>query len=53
MIGILQTGFIADSIGVSNAFIISGSAIAILGFCAFFIPALKAMAKKTPTEKIL
>jgi len=51
MIGILQTGFIADSIGVSNAFIISGSAIAILGFCAFFIPALKAMAKKPVTVK--
>ena len=46
MIGILQTGFIADSIGVSNAFIISGSAITILGFCAFFIPALRAMANK-------
>jgi len=44
MIGLLQTGFIADSIGVSNAFIISGSAITILGFSAFFIPALRAMA---------
>jgi len=51
MIGLLQTGFIADSIGVSNAFIISGSAITILGFCAFFIPALKAMAKKDKKTK--
>ena len=51
MIGLLQTGFIADSIGVSNAFIISGSAITILGFCAFFIPALRATAKKEKQVK--
>ncbi len=51
MIGLLQTGFIADSIGVSNAFIISGSAITILGFCAFFIPALKDMAQKNKQVK--
>ena len=45
--GLLQTGFVADAIGVPNAFIISGSALAVLGAVAFYIPALKAMAVKT------
>jgi len=44
--GLLQTGFIADEIGVPNAFVISGSAITILAIAAFFIPALRAMAKQ-------
>lgn len=44
--GLLQTGFIADAIGVPNAFIISGTAIVLLAVTAFFIPALKAMAVK-------
>jgi hypothetical protein len=47
----LQTGFIADSIGVSNAFIISGSAITLLGFCASFIPLLKDMSRKNNQAK--
>lgn len=46
MIGLLQTGFIADSIGVPNAFIISGSMIVILGIGSFFIPAIKEMIRK-------
>jgi DHA3 family macrolide efflux protein-like MFS transporter len=46
MIGLLQTGFIADAIGVPNAFIISGASIAILSVSAFFIPALRDMARK-------
>ena len=49
--GLLQTGFIADAIGVPNAFIISGSAITLLAICAFFIPALRAMAVKKDSEK--
>lgn len=46
MIGLLQTGFIADSIGVTNAFLISGSLITLLGISSFFIPAIRAMMKK-------
>jgi DHA3 family macrolide efflux protein-like MFS transporter len=46
MIGLLQTGFIADAIGVPNAFIISGAAITLLSISAFFIPALREMAEK-------
>jgi DHA3 family macrolide efflux protein-like MFS transporter len=46
MFGLLQTGFIADAIGVPNSFIISGAAIVLLAFSAFFIPALRTMALK-------
>lgn len=46
MFGLLQTGFIADSIGVTNAFLISGALITLLGIGSFFIPAIRAMMKK-------
>lgn len=46
MIGLLQTGFIADSIGVPNAFLISGIMIILLGFGSFFIPAIREMIRK-------
>ncbi len=49
--GLLQTGFIADAIGVPNAFIISGTAITLLAVSAFFIPALRAMAVKKDSYK--
>lgn len=44
--GLLQTGFIADAIGVPNAFIISGVAITLLAVTAFFVPALREMTKQ-------
>lgn len=43
MFGILQTGFIADVIGIPNSFVISGAALVVTGFAAFFIPALRKM----------
>lgn len=44
MIGLLATGYIADTIGIANAFIISGSGIASLGVAAFLlIPPIKKM----------
>lgn len=46
MIGLLATGFIADSIGITNAFIISGIAIALLGLGAFLVPPLKVMVRE-------
>ena len=51
MIGLLQTGFIADAIGVPNAFMISGALIILLGIGSFFIPAIRAMMnqKEKPT----
>jgi len=46
MIGLLATGFIADNIGIGNAFIISGSAIGTMGIAAFFVPPIKNMVMK-------
>lgn len=43
MIGVLQTGFIADRIGIINAFIIAGLAICLIGMASFFTPAVRAM----------
>ncbi len=45
MIGLLATGFIADSIGIGNAFIISGTGIALMGLTAFLIPPIREMVK--------
>jgi DHA3 family macrolide efflux protein-like MFS transporter len=46
MIGLLATGFIADTIGIANAFIISGCGISLMGIGAFFVPAISGMVKK-------
>lgn len=46
MIGILTTGYIADTIGVSNAFLISGCLITTLGFVSFFVPSVMKIEKK-------
>jgi MFS transporter, DHA3 family, macrolide efflux protein len=45
MIGLLATGFIADSIGIANAFIISGTGIALMGISAFMIPPIRQMVR--------
>lgn len=49
MIGLLNTGLIADTIGVNNAFIVSGIMIILIGVVSFFIPAINAMINKTAT----
>ncbi|HEX2395177.1 MAG TPA: MFS transporter [Bacteroidales bacterium] len=46
MLGLLATGFIADSIGITNAFIISGIAISVLGLAAFLVPPVGKMVKE-------
>lgn len=46
MIGLLQTGYIADTIGVPTAFVISGAMITLIGAGSFFIPAIKEMVRK-------
>jgi len=43
MIGLLATGYIADTIGIGNAFIVSGIGIALLGVAAFLIPPIRRM----------
>ena len=40
MIGLLSTGFLADSIGLGNTFIISGGFLCLRGIISFFIPSL-------------
>lgn len=40
LVGLLLTGYIADNIGITNTFVISGSAIIIIGILSFFTPAL-------------
>jgi DHA3 family macrolide efflux protein-like MFS transporter len=51
MIGLLQTGFIADAIGVPNSFVISGVAIVLLGIASFFVPAIMQMIPKKNKNK--
>lgn len=46
MIGLMATGFIADSIGIVNAFLIAGSAIGLMGMGAFFVPAVRKMVNR-------
>jgi DHA3 family macrolide efflux protein-like MFS transporter len=46
MIGLLATGYIADTIGIGNAFVISGAAIGFLGIGAFLVPAVATMVKE-------
>lgn len=45
MTGLLATGFIADNIGIVNAFIISGSGVSIMGLSALLVPAVWKMVK--------
>ena len=40
MIGLLSTGFLADSIGLGNTFIISGVMLCLIGAISFFIPSI-------------
>ena len=46
MIGLLATGFIADVIGIGNAFIISGTVIGLLGVVAFFMSPIVLMIRE-------
>ena len=46
MIGLLGTGFAADTIGIPNTFIILGSVIVLLGVFSFMIPSLMALGRK-------
>jgi len=43
LLGLLATGLIAEKIGITNAFIISGSIIIILGIVIFFVPVVGRM----------
>jgi len=49
--GLLATGFIAERIGLLNAFIIAGAATVVVGFIAFFIPAIRQLGYSTKGNK--
>ncbi len=53
MIGLLATGFIADSIGIANAFLISGTGIALMGISAFMIPPIRKMVRAEISEQAI
>src|SRR5690606_14136618 len=40
VIGLLGTGFIADTIGISRTFVILGSFVGLIGIISFFVPVL-------------
>lgn len=45
--GLLATGYIAENIGIQNAFMIAGIATLIVGVVAFFIPSVKKLGYST------
>jgi len=52
MLGLLGTGFIADSIGIGLTFIILGSVIAFIGVVSFFVPSLMHLGVRENIPKI-
>lgn len=50
MFSLMATGFIADSIGVTNAFIISGFMLAAIGLISPLLPAISKFAKQMDTS---
>ncbi|WP_298616704.1 MFS transporter [uncultured Odoribacter sp.] len=46
MLGLLATGFIADSIGISRSFILGGVLILGLGIISFFIPSIMQLERR-------
>ncbi|WP_295940355.1 MFS transporter [uncultured Alistipes sp.] len=47
-LGLLGTGFLAEHVGLTNAFVISGSIICTLGLIAFLIPSVMRLDKQEP-----
>lgn len=43
LIGLLQTGFVAEWLGIPNAFILAGSAFILIGAASFFVRPIRAM----------
>lgn len=41
MIGLLSTGFLADTIGIGNTFMIGGVLVGLIGVVSFFIPSIE------------
>ncbi|MEG0753761.1 MAG: hypothetical protein RR461_08020, partial [Angelakisella sp.] len=41
MFGLLSTGFLADTIGIGNTFVIGGVLVGLIGIVSFFIPSIE------------
>ena len=41
MIGLLSTGFLADTIGIGNTFMIGGVLVGMIGGVSFFLPSIE------------
>jgi len=41
LFGVLQTGFVADRIGIVNVFLVTGGALFALGAAAFLVPPIR------------
>ncbi|PPK98955.1 MFS transporter [Parapedobacter indicus] len=52
MIGLLSTGFLADTIGISLTFVILGSVIGVIGIVSFFVPELMKLGLKTSEQPV-
>ncbi len=52
LIGLLSTGFVADTIGISLTFVILGSCIALIGLISFFVPVVIKLGHYEPTTGI-
>lgn len=50
MFGLLQTGFIADRIGILSFFLVTGVALALMGAAAFFVPPIRRAIKYGDAE---
>ncbi len=53
MFGLLQTGFVADRIGIVNAFLVCGAALAVIGIVSFFVPALRRMIRSGGAKSLV
>ena len=51
MIGLLSTGFLADTVGISLTFVVLGSVIGIIGIVSFFVPVLMRLGIKEVAEQ--
>ena len=47
MVGLAATGYIADTIGVANSFIISGAVITVAGIYSFFIKTIRSLEQES------
>ncbi len=48
LIGLLGTGFLADTIGLGYSFVLSGLLLSLIGLIAFFVPSLWKLGRQTP-----